>query len=79
MSEWAEWAEWVQILWDVTKFFFKHILKVSAFYLEKPKSFIPKKNLCQYQNQKSLFIDPIFSEGFEGIQNEMQCPSVHLV
>ena len=25
------------------KFFFKQILKVSAFYLEKQKSFIPKK------------------------------------
>ena len=43
------------------------MLKVSAFYLEKQKSFIPKKkNLsrCQYQNKKVLFADPIFSEGF---------------
>ena len=28
-----------------TKFFFKHMLKVSAFYLEKQKSFIPKENM----------------------------------
>ena len=27
------------------KFFFKHMLKVSAFYLEKQKSFIPKENI----------------------------------
>ena len=43
------------------------MLKVSAFYLEKQKSFIPKKtNLsrCQYQNKKALSTDPIFSEGF---------------
>ena len=43
------------------------MLKVSAFYLEKQKSFIPKKYFlgrCQYQNKKELFTDPIFSEGF---------------
>ena len=43
------------------------MLKVSAFYLEKQKSFIPKKkNLgrSQHQNKKALFTDPIFSEGF---------------
>ena len=42
------------------------MLKVSAFYLKKQKSFIPKKKLdrCQYQNKKALFTDPIFSEGF---------------
>ena len=39
----SEWAEWVEILWVFTKFFFKQILKVSAFYLEKQKSFILKK------------------------------------
>ena len=51
------------------KFNFKLNLKVSAFYLEKQKSFIPEKKKilshCQYQNKKALFIDPIFSEGFE--------------
>ena len=44
------------------------MLKVSAFYLEKQKSFIPKKyflGCCQYQNKKAVFTDPIFSEGFE--------------
>ena len=48
------------------KFFFKQILKVSAFCLEKQKSFIPKKFLscCQYQNKKDLYTDSIFSEGF---------------
>ena len=43
------------------------MLKISAFYLVKQKSFIPKKYFlgrCQYQNKKALFIDPIFSEGF---------------
>ena len=49
---------------------FKQMLKVSAFYLEKQKSFIPLKNKilgrCQYQNKKTLFTDPIFSEGFAG-------------
>ena len=50
------------------KFNFKMNLKVSAFYLEKQKSFIPKKYFlgrCQYQNKKGLFTDPIFSEGFD--------------
>ena len=49
------------------KFYFKQILKVSAFYLEKQKHFIPKKKMlsrCQYQNKKALFTDPIFSQGF---------------
>ena len=44
------------------------MLKVSAFYLEKQKCFIPKKYFlghCQYQNKKALFTDPIFSEGFD--------------
>ena len=40
------------------------MLKVSIFYLEKQKSFIPKENICQYKNEKALFTDPIFSEGF---------------
>ena len=49
------------------KFFFKQMLKVSVFYLEKQKSLIPKKKCfgrCQYQNKKALFTDPNFSEGF---------------
>ena len=43
------------------------MLKVSAFYFEKQKSFIPKNiflSHCQYQNKKGLFTDPIFSQGF---------------
>ena len=51
------------------KFNFKQMLEVSAFYLEKQKSFIPKKEYflsrSQYQNIKALFTDPIFSDGFE--------------
>jgi hypothetical protein len=39
-------------------------MKVSAFYHEKQKKFIPKQN-CQYQNKKALFTDSIFSEGFD--------------
>ena len=41
----SELAEYVETLWGFTKFIFKQILKVSAFYLEKQKSFIPKKNI----------------------------------
>ena len=37
------------------------MLKVSAFYVEKQKSFIPKTR-CQYQNKKALFIDSIFQK-----------------
>ena len=43
------------------------MLKVSAFYHEKQKSFIPKKiffKQLSIQKQKSFFTDPIFSEGF---------------
>jgi hypothetical protein len=55
-------------LLEFTKYFFKQILKVSAFYLEKQKSFIPKIKIlsrCQYQNKEAFFADPIFSEGFD--------------
>ena len=40
-------SDWVDTLWGFKKFFFKLILKVSAFYLEKQKSFISKKNIFQ--------------------------------
>ena len=40
----SELAKWVKILWGFTKSNSKQVLKVSAFYLEKQKSFIPKKN-----------------------------------
>ena len=47
------------------------MLNISAFYLVKQKSFIPKKydlGRSQYQNKKALFTDPIFSDGF-GVSN----------
>ena len=42
------------------------MLKVSVFYLEKQKNFIPKKILFKLSisKQKALFTDPIFREGF---------------
>jgi hypothetical protein len=44
------------------------MLKVSVSYLEKQKSFIPKKKYffgrSQYQNKTALFTDSIFREGF---------------
>ena len=49
------------------------MLKVSVFYLETQKSFIPRKkdflSHCQYQNKKALFTDPIFSEGFAVVED----------
>ena len=36
-------SDWVEILF--TKFFFKQMLKILAFYLKKQNSFIPKKNI----------------------------------
>jgi hypothetical protein len=44
------------------------MLKISASYFEKQKKIFLKNiflGRCQYQNKKALFIDPIFSEGFE--------------
>ena len=39
-------SDWLEILWGFTKFYFKPILKVSAFLSWKTKkSFIPKKNI----------------------------------
>ena len=42
------------------------MLKVSAFNLEKTKKFYSYKKIQAVVNikQKTLFIDPIFSEGF---------------
>ena len=37
------WMSWNFM--SFTKFYFKQVLKISAFYLEKQKSFIPKKNI----------------------------------
>ena len=67
----SEWAERVEILWGFTEFYFKQVLKVSAFYLEKQKSFIPKKNKIRplflnrsREFQQMAFAVLIFSEGF---------------
>ena len=38
-------SDWVEILWGFTKSNFKLNLKVSAFYLEKQKSFVTKNNI----------------------------------
>ena len=38
-------SDWVEILRGFTNFFFKQMLKVSVFYLEEQKSFIPKTNI----------------------------------
>ena len=68
--------DWVEILWGFMKFFFKQILKVSAFYLIKTKKgLLLKKSLshCWYQNKKALFTNPIFSEGF-GFRKQAQDP-----
>ena len=55
------------------KLFFKQMLKVSAFYLEKQKSFIPKKKynlghslyIGQESSNRWRFAVPIFSEDFD--------------
>ena len=51
-------------------FNFKQMLKVSVSYLEKQKSFIPKKNIFLAivnlkTKQKAMFTDSIFQEGFD--------------
>ena len=38
-------SEWAETLSGFTKFIFKQMLKVSSFYLQKQKSFIPKINI----------------------------------
>ena len=54
------------------------MLKVSTFYLEKQKSFIPKKYIFQavvnIKTKKALFTDPIFSEGFGGTHQQVGDP-----
>ena len=37
-------SDWVEILWGFTKFFFKQMLKISAVYLVKQKSFVYRSN-----------------------------------
>ena len=45
------------------------MLKVSAFYLEKQKSLIPRP--LSISKQKNMFTDLIFSEGF-GLEQQQQ-------
>ena len=58
-------SDWVEISWAFTKFFFKQMLKVSAFFLE---IFSWKKVLFL---KIAVFTDPIFSEGFEEKTDEI--------
>ena len=58
------------------KFFFKQMLTVSVFYLEKQKSFIPKKyflGCSQYQKKKEKNTGPIFSDGFDLVMPFYDC------
>ena len=52
----------VKMFWDFTKFFFKQMLTISAFYLEKNWA-KPRFNWLQYQNNSFVYW-PIFSDGF---------------
>ena len=60
-------SEWAEILWGFTKLEIKKMLNISAVYLEKQKSFIPKKNSkprvnrFQYQNNQLCLLTQ-FSE-----------------
>ena len=59
----------------LTKFNFELNLKVSAFYLEKQKSFVPKKiklSRCQYQNKKAFFTVSIFPKVLRKMKNEKE-------
>ena len=57
---------WNRILWNLSTFCFKQMLKFSAFYLEKQKSFIPKKKFrpLSISKQKSFVYWLNFPEGF---------------
>ena len=62
-------SDWVVILWAFMKSLFKEMLKVSAFYLEKQKSFVPKKKISNplsisKQNSFVYCHGSIFREGF---------------
>ena len=66
----SELAKWVEILWGFTNLNFKLNLKVSAFYLEKQKSFIPKNKYLLSRTAKIHPKDGVsrlnFPEGFGG-------------
>ena len=65
----SEKAKWVESLWGFTNLNFELNLKVSAFYLEKQKSFIPKKKYFLSRTAKVHPKDGVsclnFPEGFE--------------
>ena len=65
---------WMSKFCEVS-FIFKQMLKVSAFFLEKQKSFIPKKTYFKPLNmpryiQKMVLAVLIFSEGFAQTNKE---------
>ena len=67
-------SDWVEILWGFTKFNFKLNLKVSAFYLEKQKSFIPEKNIflaVVNMKTKNLCLLTQFSRRFCAVYNSI--------
>ena len=58
-------SDWVEILWGFTQLIFKQMLKVSFFYLEKQKSWIPKKIFLKplsISKQKKLCLLTRFSK-----------------
>ena len=63
----SEWAQWVEICWGFTKFFFKHMLKISAFYLVKQKNLFLTKiwfRLLSISKQKNFVYWPNFQRRF---------------
>ena len=69
----------IKIVWMSWNFFFTQMLKVSAFYLEKRKSFIPKTyNLGQESSNRWRFAVPIFREGF-GKGHDGQCTNFYFL
>ena len=50
-------------MWGFSKLYLKEMLKVSVFYLEKQKSFIPQKIFFKPDRQKMSLAVLIFSEG----------------
>ena len=72
-------SDWVEI-------FFKHVLKNSAFYLEKQKKFYsekvwvkPRVNwLFKTSKQPAFCTDPIFNDGFGNDELAMEHQLVHM-
>ena len=63
----SESAEWVEILSDFIKFYFKQMLKTSAFYLEKQKKLF-LKNIFYAVVSKHAKIDPKDGAGCPNFQ-----------